>query len=162
MHVDTLKLQLGYAQHLLAASLADVTQAESLRRPEGGGNSINWLAGHLLDARNGVLKLLGAAPVMDEARLAPYRRGSTGQAEAAGALDLDSLRDALAASHAAIKAGLGAVPEERLREAAPFSPFGRDDETVGTLLAGVVFHECYHVGQVGILRRELGKPGIIR
>jgi uncharacterized damage-inducible protein DinB len=162
MHIDTMKLQLGYSQRLLAASLADITQDESLRRPPGGGNCINWLAGHLLRSRNDMLKLLGAVPVLEESLGDVYRRGSDGQLDGPDALDLDALREALDRSHAALASGLDALPAERLAAPWPHSPFGKEDETLGSLLAFLVFHECYHVGQVGILRRGLGKPGIIR
>ncbi len=35
-------------------------------------------------------------------------------------------------------------------------------ETVGQRLAFLQFHEAYHIGQIGLLRRLLGKPGAIR
>ncbi len=34
-------------------------------------------------------------------------------------------------------------------------------ETVGTLLAGLVFHDAYHVGQTGLLRRIAGHAGVL-
>ena len=36
------------------------------------------------------------------------------------------------------------------------------NETVGSNLATFVFHECYHVGQTGVLRRVAGKPGVVK
>ena len=38
---------------------------------------------------------------------------------------------------------------------------GDPDDTVGSQLATFVFHECYHVGQTGVLRRVVGKSGVI-
>jgi uncharacterized damage-inducible protein DinB len=34
--------------------------------------------------------------------------------------------------------------------------------TVREALAVLQFHEAYHAGQVGLLRRLLGKPGVIK
>jgi hypothetical protein len=32
---------------------------------------------------------------------------------------------------------------------------------IGTLLASIAFHEAYHLGQTGLSRRLLGKPGAL-
>jgi len=162
MHIETMKLQFRYAQNLLAAGLADVDHAESLRSPPGGGNCTNWLAGHLLLSRNGALGLLGQESFLADVVGEAYRRGSAGLGTETDAVDLAVLKAALAPSHEAMLIGLDALSAERLEEPVPTSPFGNPRETVGSLLAGLVFHECYHVGQVGLLRRTLGKPGIIR
>jgi hypothetical protein len=45
---------------------------------------------------------------------------------------------------------------------APFSPTGNPDETVGSLLAAISFHEAYHVGQTGLLRRVVGREGVVK
>jgi len=38
----------------------------------------------------------------------------------------------------------------------------RGDSTMGKQLAFFQFHETYHVGQTGLLRRIAGKEGVIR
>lgn len=60
-------------------------------------------------------------------------------------------------------AGLGTrrLTAQHLSAAAPFSPTGNSDETVGTLLASIAFHEAYHLGQTGLSRRLLGKAGAL-
>ena len=45
---------------------------------------------------------------------------------------------------------------------APFSPTGNPKETMGTLLASLAFHEAYHAGQTGLLRRVIGREGVIK
>jgi len=50
---------------------------------------------------------------------------------------------------------------KQLSAAAPFSPTGNPNETTGTLLASIAFHEAYHLGQTGLSRRLLGKPGAL-
>ena len=69
---------------------------------------------------------------------------------------------AIAAAQDSILAGLDAITPEALAAPAPLSPGGNPDETVGSLLAGLVFNEAYHSGQLGVLRRAAGKDGIIR
>jgi hypothetical protein len=55
---------------------------------------------------------------------------------------------------------------DRLSDAAIASPVDPQPplmaKNVGEMLAGLHFHEAYHVGQTGLLRRLLGKPGSIR
>jgi uncharacterized damage-inducible protein DinB len=43
----------------------------------------------------------------------------------------------------------------------PDSPTGDPDETLGSLLAVALFHQAYHAGQLGILRRIAGESGAI-
>ncbi len=43
----------------------------------------------------------------------------------------------------------------------PDGPTGNPEETVGSLLAVVMFHQAYHSGQLGILRRIAGESGAI-
>ncbi len=37
-----------------------------------------------------------------------------------------------------------------------------EKETIGSLMAGMAFHEAYHCGQLGVLRRMAGAEGIIK
>jgi len=57
--------------------------------------------------------------------------------------------------------GLESLTPERLDSAAPFSPSNNPKETVRSLMTVVAFHQAYHVGQMGVLRRIIGKPGAI-
>ena len=56
---------------------------------------------------------------------------------------------------------LGKATVEQLAGEAPFSPTGNPNETVGSLLASIAFHEAYHLGQTGLSRRLLGKTGAL-
>jgi hypothetical protein len=58
--------------------------------------------------------------------------------------------------------GLAGLPPESMDRPAPFSPTGNPKETVGSLLAAFAFHEAYHVGQTGILRRVIGREGVVK
>jgi hypothetical protein len=45
---------------------------------------------------------------------------------------------------------------------APFSPSKNPKETLRSLLTTVLFHQAYHSGQTGLLRRIAGKEGAIK
>jgi len=160
MHAPTLTLQLGASLRVALRNLDGVSQEESLESPQPGGNCLNWVVGHLVASRNDLLETLGQERLWDKKRDELYKRGSEPMT-AENARPLSELIDALKSSHAAVVAGLAAVTPERMAEPAPFSPGGNPDETVGSLLAVFAFHEAYHVGQTGVLRRVAGHPGAI-
>ena len=71
------------------------------------------------------------------------------------ALERDLVRD-FDATQERLLAGLAAMPEAKLQE-----PSMRD-MNVGEWLSFLHFHEAYHIGQTGLLRRLAGKEGAIR
>ena len=160
MDVSTLTLQLNASFGVAQRNLADVSHEESLLSPGSGGNCLNWIAGHLMASRNDLLEVLGKQRLWGKEHDELYRRGSE-PITAANARPLAELTQAFRDSHEAVLSSLQAVTPERMAEPAPFSPGNNPDETVGTLLALFAFHEAYHVGQTGVLRRVCGHPGAI-
>ncbi|HEV7365569.1 MAG TPA: DinB family protein, partial [Gemmatimonadales bacterium] len=78
------------------------------------------------------------------------------------ALPFDELRRRFQAMHEPLVRAITAMSPEALA-AKPPRPFtGEPNETVGGNMATFVFHECYHVGQTGVLRRVAGKPGVVK
>lgn len=63
---------------------------------------------------------------------------------------------------AADRRGLASREPETLGNPAPFSPGDNRDETIGTLLMAIAWHQAYHVGHTGLLRRLAGSDGAIR
>lgn len=158
---DTLAVQLRYTHWVVTQTMGGITHEQALIAPPEGGNCMNWVLGHIASSRNGMLKMLGVEPAMDAAADERYRRGSTA-VTADDAVPTDDLLAAFDKAQAGLLEGLRNLPEERLGDPAPFSPGNDPDETVGSLLAGLLFHESYHVGQLGVLRRSVGCEPIIR
>jgi hypothetical protein len=139
-----------------------ISHDDSLIQPRPGGNCFNWVLGHLVAIYGEALPLLGQQPVRPREALSHYQRGAAPITNAAEALRIEDLTTWWVESCARFDAGLAALPEERLAERAPFSPSNDPNETVGSLLATLVFHQAYHSGQLGVLRRISGKPGAIK
>ena len=76
MDKQTLLAGYGLGQYLIAGNTGGVTHEESLVQPSRAGNCINWIAGHLLDARGIILGLLGGSPFLAAEETALYKRGS--------------------------------------------------------------------------------------
>lgn len=147
---------------VLHANLAGVTQEQSLAHPGPGGNCLNWVVGHMACIQNKVLPLVGQEPVVDPASLERYDRGSAPMTDPAEARDVHELMSLWDQAAARWDAGLAALPADALEQPAPFSPSGDPDETVGSLLATLLFHQGYHAGQTGVLRRVAGHEGAIK
>lgn len=159
---ETLAIQFGYCHGLTNRTLAGIPEDAAFLSPEPGGNNLNWVLGHIASSRNGLLGLLGREPTFDKEKAKCYGRGTAPMTDRGEAVPTAELLAAFNASQDAVLAGLAALTPEMMEAAAPFSPSERDDETVGSLLAGLGFHESYHVGQLGILRRFSGAEGVVK
>jgi uncharacterized damage-inducible protein DinB len=100
-------------------------------------------------------------PVISEERLKPYERNSSPLNDRTEALPLQELLAAFDIASERLDAGLTSLAPRRLDEPAPFSSANNPKETVRSLLANISFHQAYHAGQTGLLRRIAGKPGAI-
>ena len=76
-------------------------------------------------------------------------------------MEFDRLVELFQTASARFVEGLRHLPEDRHQEKAPFSPRGRTDETLISLLCLISYHHSYHCGQSAVLRRAcgLGKAG---
>lgn len=158
MDPKVLGFQFGIGAFVLERNLAGITNQESLRSPQPGGNTMNWIVGHVVRTRNQALGLLGEKPPFEDSEFELYGAGGL---DAARALPLDELKRRFDVLGPTLARALERATAEQLSAAAPFSPTGNANETVGTLLASIAFHEAYHLGQTGLSRRLLGKPGAL-
>ena len=158
---NTLAAQLGFAKSVLHANVEGLGHEDSLTPLEPGGNNLNWVVGHLISAYDNLLSALGGEPVWSAEQGAPYKRGSD-PVTAENAVAFDRLLSDFGTAHDRVLARLAAMSAEELAAPAPGSPTGNPNETLGSLAAVTVFHQAYHVGQTGLLRRLIGMPGAIR
>lgn len=157
MDPQVVAFQFSVGAFVLERNLAGITNDESLRAPHPAGNTLNWIVGHVVRTRNQALALLEERPPFDDADFEAYGAGATG----ATTLTLDELKRRFGVLGPALDAALDRSSSQQLAAAAPFSPTGNPNETVGTLLASIAFHEAYHLGQTGLSRRLLGKRGAL-
>ena len=160
--IDVLRHQTALVHRVVQINADSVTQAESLVQPQPAGNCLNWAVGHLVAVYHNVLPLLVQAPVLEASVLERYKRGSAPLRNGADALDISELMTAWDECCRRVDAGLASLSEDKLAERAPMSPTNNPDETIGSLLSTVCWHQAYHSGQLGVLRRIAGKPGAIK
>ena len=152
MNRELLLNQFQASHSILRRNLEGIRHEESLKAPRDGGNSLNWVLGHLVSTRNLVLDLLGQPSLITPDQTLAYR-GEGG--DPSRFLPLDELKLSLERSQEAIASGLKQQTSEGLNAPAYGS-------TVGEMLAVLAFHEAYHGGQIGLLRRSLGHEGVIK
>ncbi len=132
-----------------------MTEADWDFAPPGGGNTARWILGHVAAYRRELRRAGG-----EELPVAPWEKGLSG----GGAVPDPAHFPAGAALHADALAS-GTVLAAQLAAATPekaASPYGATFADGSSDYAGAAhflfFHETYHLGQVGILRRMRGKP----
>jgi uncharacterized damage-inducible protein DinB len=140
----------------ITRNCAGLSHEESLEAPEAGGNPANWVLGHIVGHRVFILRLLGETPLWTEEEVSPYARGSHG-IEPRTARDFDSMLKDFDATQERLHAGLERLTPEAFAEKA--SPEAKRPR--GEQLFFLQFHEAYHAGQLGLLRRLAGKAGAI-
>jgi hypothetical protein len=155
MNSETLAILLELNKYCTKVNTEGLTHADSLVQPHGGGNCCNWVLGHIVSTRNVILNLLGEQPILSEGEASLYQRGSNPIEDGIKAHSFESLLADFDRSQEQIMSALKSVPDEDLARKI-------DDETVAQKLATLHFHEAYHVGQLGLLRRIVGKEGAIK
>jgi DinB superfamily len=140
---------------VLSSVLKDITHEQSLQAPPGGGNCANWILAHIVHHRNHIHRLIGI-PIAHEASADErFGRGGTPTTNSTNALKWSDLITAFDGSQTALTKRLKAVSNNEL---AATDGKGTVEDTLRFLL----FHEAYHIGQLGLLRRTLGLPGGIK
>lgn len=154
---ELISAQFKLQTHWFINVLEDTSDVECDRKIVDHANPAKWIAGHLLNSRLTVLTMLkgnhsgnnyqdlfgkgtlwnseGAYPTI-EAIIRHWK-------EAADELDLL----------------LSGVREELWRSPAPFQT-SIPDASMGGLIAYFSMHESYHLGQLSLIRRALGKPAM--
>lgn len=162
MDPKTIAYQFGLCTHVLDRNLSQLSEEESLTAPQKGGNCLNWVLGHITRTRNGALRLLGQKPLFPEEDFRAYDDNGGVAFSAETALPFNELKRRFKALQEPWVRGLNQISKETLEQPAPISPTNNPNETVGSLLAALAFHEAYHIGQTGMLRRVVGKEGMIK
>jgi hypothetical protein len=152
---DALKMLFGLNYEVLKKNLEGITHDDSLIQPQGGGNCLNWVIGHIVATRDGALQLLKQDPIWSQEETETYRRGSAPIRDGSRALSLRKLVSDLDRSQGRLIAGLTGGSGTELSAAA-------GEQTVGETLFVLQMHEADHAGQTGLLRRMAGREGAIK
>ena len=162
MHAKTLAYQLELSDRLVEMNTKDVSHEESLVTPPRGGSCLNQVLGHMTRTRNRALGSMGQKSPYPMEDFDPYDDRTGVPFSPEKALPFDELKRRFKAMQEPLVRAITDMPPEALAAKPPRPMTGEPNETVGSNLATFVFHECYHVGQTGVLRRVAGKPGVVK
>ena len=133
----------------------DITHEESLVRPQSVGNSFNWVLGHIVVYRDALLELLGKARLHPEAERAQFKRNAHPTTGMNSNVALETLVADFERAGAQLQEAVAGATAAQL--AAAFN----DKYSVEHRLVHLIWHEAYHVGQLGMLRRLAGKEPVV-
>jgi uncharacterized damage-inducible protein DinB len=127
-------------------------------------NSIKWLAGHLLWAQRSLVRIGGANVEIPWTGHFLSGPGSTEEERNMPKGEfptIEQIREKWNETSPVIREGLANLPHAALNSVVefrhPITPF---DNTVAGLWAFINDHQAYHIGQIGILRRAIGKEAM--
>jgi len=139
---------------LLLNCLDGLSDIEARHRLETGGNSIIFLAEHLTDTRHFLVARLGHTLANPVAR---YLADVRSIDEITEWPTVEEIRSAWQAVSAHLQSVLTGLTATELAEPNAHR-FPVDDTTRLGMLAFLAQHDSYHLGQIGFIRRQLGKP----
>lgn len=146
--IEIIKNQATSTYFVITMNIEGITHEESMIFPNGEVNCMNWILGHLIYISNPLLNILGEESVWDSEKFSFYNRGEIALDHKDKLISFEDLKSYLKQSQDKLEAQLNTL--ER------FKPeMGKDISTLS-------LHEIYHSGQLGYLRRILGKPGAIK
>lgn len=141
----------------LTNCIKDLSAEEWFKRPEKKLNHIAWIVGHVVWARQVLLRRLGTEWAQPGPDL--FARGVKLQPDEAYP-SREILLTALEGSQAALAAALDRVPADLLAKDAGQGPPSADGKVSG-VVNFLAVHESFHVGQASYLRSWLGKPALM-
>jgi uncharacterized damage-inducible protein DinB len=141
---------------LVARAFDGVAAGDHWKQPTPQSNTMLWILGHMVTARNGLLALLGER--MDTGLGEAFARGAERQ-ESSTYPPADRIFDASRRVNERLYQALVGLTDETLSRPATraFTP------AVHTLLDQLAFltmHDTYHVGQLGYARKALGYSNV--
>ena len=143
---------------LFRRALEGIDQAAAERRPNDHTNSLAFIACHALDARFYLMKLAG------HERTNPWQTLFDAATDISTMKEYPPLYEIMAEwdeLHEATLACMEGLSTVELDAESP-APFPTEDTSILGAIAFLAFHEAYHVGQMGLVRKYLGFEPVVQ
>ena len=145
----------GLSNRILATGIGDLSEQNArLRSRSGTGPSIAWTIGHLCHYKIKVLQLLGRSRENPFASTFEHTAATDG----AGYPPLADLAGTFSALNTELCTAL-ASSADRLVSPMPGAGLHDEKRVIDTVLF-LAWHEAYHIGAIGAIRREQGHKAI--
>jgi uncharacterized damage-inducible protein DinB len=150
--------QLQFSQMVVKRNVGDVTHEESLRSFAPAGNCLYWILAHVVATRSGFLGALGGVPVWSKSECQRFDQHAPPLENERGIKPLAELWRDFDLAHERLVETLGRLTPEDLARPVPAEFVDDLSKTRAEVLPVLGFHDAYHAGQTGLIRRLLGKP----
>ena len=144
---------LKFTDFIMNLVTGDLTEALATRRArDDEGASIAWVIGHLCHYRHEIMKLLGH----DADNPFAEQFGTAGATDGASYPSVEELKSKWAELSAQVRSVVEGASDEQI-----MTPLGGDgsphrERKVLDTLVFYMWHESYHMGQLGTLRTQFG------
>ena len=146
----------GMTDFMIPRVLDDLTDEQAYARPRGdGGPSIAWTVGHLLYYRGFMMERFGRENPVGE-RLEPLF-ANTAASDGSDYPSLEEMRGLWDETSADFASALSGLDDEAL-DAALMDGW-HAEQTLRDQVVFFAWHEGYHLGAIGQIRKELGLLG---
>ena len=161
--IQTIAKQFALHTRLFNNVLEDIDDNKGSERLSDHVNHLQWIAGHLTNSRHNFAPMLGLSTTFpfkelytDTTQPPPNNRAIDASIKYPSLSEIKKYWNKLAPSFVESTSKLGA---EQLTSELPFSvPIG--GKTLLDLFAFLASHESYHIGQMSIIRKQLGKAAM--
>ena len=156
--------QIIFAREYTKSLLADVPDEQWYQQPAGCPTNIAWQIAHLAFAQYALalMRVRGKEPTDQELIsndfFKRFKKGSVPPTAAENEFTLAEIRATFDRVHERTLKEMPTFSEELLADPLP-APFVAQANKLGSLLFCAA-HEMLHAGQIGLIRRQLGKPPI--
>lgn len=155
MHINFILEQLYVNTNLARNAFAGLSAADAAR-PVGRGNSMNFILGHLAMSRFYIARFLGKTAEFPYKEHFPYKSVFNKNHTYP---NFEAVFPPFEAISAEIGDALTRIDPAFFNEKAAKS-FPTQEQTNGAVLAFLLQHEAYHVGQLGLLRKQVGADAV--
>ena len=154
MTTNDLTTSLAISQNQLLHFLKGFDEELAFHFPDGGGNPLFWILGHILTERvEAIVEVAGADAPAGVPDLSQYVTGTTPNPETS--LTYAELKALIPVTWEAQLAAIKAIQESDL-DSRTWGTLLGEPATLGQQLLTYSLHEMYHIGQISLLRRVLG------
>ena len=160
--VDVARKQIEFARNYTQTLLVDVDDDAWFRQPAGSATHLAWQVGHLAMAQYmlTLFRLRGKLPedeqLIPKSFLKRFVKGSVPQGDPSAYPPVAEILEVFRGVHTRLMEQLPSYGDRDL-DATVVEPYAVFNTKLGSLFF-CASHEMLHAGQIGLIRRLLGKP----
>lgn len=157
MNINAIIAQYDLQTSWFLNALKNISEEESNLQFAENLNPIKWVAGHLTDARMTIFNIVSGEPINEEYKKL-FGKGTSSQSIKKNTT-IEQIRVDWTTISFELKTTLQNLSDEKLLSKPPFQT-SIPDETLLGLVAYFSIHESFHIGQLSIYRKLIGKEAL--